>query len=705
MMSGEIISTGVTLIVAGGTAIDLAVQPGGTAIISAGIASSTTISGAATLNLIGGTSVNAIIQGNELVSGGSSLNDTVLGGGFFSASNGVISNLTISSGGSVLEFEAGYQSLNGLIVGSGGIFEGQSVTISNLSAVPGGTDQVGQIFTVSGSVTSVLGYGQAGGSISNGASIYLVPGTFYYGTIVQSGASVTIVQSYTGITGNAPFYDSTILSGGYVSASGGTGDNFNVYSNTVSAGGTIFVSGIGGSELADTIAGTVIIGSGATTSGSTVLAGGMLVVSAAGTDNGTTDSGTLIIKNGAVVSGTLGFAGSGATIELDGTSAVTIGGFDPAAGETIFLSALPFSTGATVSNLGSALVVNDGAASQTIYVSGLATGAAPVLTDDAGSLAIACYAAGTRIATARGAVPVEQIAVGEMLMRAHGGSASVIWVGRRTLDLTRHAEPEYAKPVRVLAGAIEPGRPARDLVVSPRHALCIDGALYEAISLINGATIRQEHDAGRITYHHLELAAHDVIIAEGQPAESYVDRGNRHMFEGQASLWLHPRPDEGVTPETCLPVHRDGPALEALRMRLIARALGMGFVSGDAAAPEVLAGGRRLRPMRDGLYVLPPGLASVVLRSAPFYAGETTSALADKRRLGTALRGARLLCGVQVLPIDLGGSRHRGMYRAAEGTVWTDGNATLALPAYRGTAMLQIDMAEAPARLMRAVFG
>ncbi len=44
--------------------------------------------------------------------------------------------------------------------------------------------------------------------------------------------------------------------------------------------------------------------------------------------------------------------------------------------------------------------------------------------------------------------------------------------------------------------------------------------------LINGTTIRQVA-ADAVTYYHVELPRHDVILAEGLPAESYLDTGNR----------------------------------------------------------------------------------------------------------------------------------------------------------------------------------
>jgi hypothetical protein len=40
--------------------------------------------------------------------------------------------------------------------------------------------------------------------------------------------------------------------------------------------------------------------------------------------------------------------------------------------------------------------------------------------------------------------------------------------------------------------------------------------------LVNGSTVAQV-PVDRITYHHIELAGHDVLLAEGRPAESFLD--------------------------------------------------------------------------------------------------------------------------------------------------------------------------------------
>ena len=68
-------------------------------------------------------------------------------------------------------------------------------------------------------------------------------------------------------------------------------------------------------------------------------------------------------------------------------------------------------------------------------------------------------------------------------------------------------------PVRVSAGAFGPGRPHSDLLLSPDHAVYVGEVLIPIKHLINGSTIVQVPMA-RVTYHHLELPAHDVLLAD-----------------------------------------------------------------------------------------------------------------------------------------------------------------------------------------------
>jgi collagen type I/II/III/V/XI/XXIV/XXVII alpha len=149
-------------------------------------------------------------------------------------------------------------------------------------------------------------------------------------------------------------------------------------------------------------------------------------------------------------------------------------------------------------------------------------------------LSVACYCAGTRILTLRGEVEVEHLAVGDVVLTTAGSARPVRWIGHRRVDCRHHPRPDLVWPVRVRAGAFADGSPRRDLLLSPDHALLLDvgGAACVLIPvkyLINGGAIAQERVAA-VHYYHVELDRHDIVLAEGLPAESYLDTGNRAAF-------------------------------------------------------------------------------------------------------------------------------------------------------------------------------
>jgi hypothetical protein len=181
-----------------------------------------------------------------------------------------------------------------------------------------------------------------------------------------------------------------------------------------------------------------------------------------------------------------------------------------------------------------------------------------------------CFAAGTGIATTRGLVPVECVHPGDRVCTVlRGDTAEVIWVGRRKVDCIRHADPLKVWPVRISAHAFGPGMPATDLVLSPDHAVFVDRVLIPIRLLINGRTVRQI-PVETVSYYHVELAEHDVLLANGMPAESWLDTGDRCRFSnGGEVIALHPD-FSALTREMrgCAPLVRSGPMLEAVRKRL-----------------------------------------------------------------------------------------------------------------------------------------
>jgi uncharacterized repeat protein (TIGR03803 family) len=146
-------------------------------------------------------------------------------------------------------------------------------------------------------------------------------------------------------------------------------------------------------------------------------------------------------------------------------------------------------------------------------------------------IAAVCYYAGTLILTSDGPWPVEELAIGTLVTTADGRNMPVRWIGRNTV-LMRFADPLRVMPVRIRAGALDDGIPNRDLLVSPDHAVLVEGILVQAAALVNGISIMREHDVPEsFVYYHVELAEHALILAEGTPAESFVDNIHRMAFD------------------------------------------------------------------------------------------------------------------------------------------------------------------------------
>lgn len=142
---------------------------------------------------------------------------------------------------------------------------------------------------------------------------------------------------------------------------------------------------------------------------------------------------------------------------------------------------------------------------------------------------IVCYARGTRIMTQAGEVPVEALRVDDVVVTPDGRAVPVSWVGRRRIDCRKHPAPHEVSPVRIRAHAFGEAVPARDLLVSPNHAIAFEDVLIPARLLVDGISVdRPEVDS--IEYFHVELPAHDLLLAEGLAAESYLDCGDRAMF-------------------------------------------------------------------------------------------------------------------------------------------------------------------------------
>jgi hypothetical protein len=296
------------------------------------------------------------------------------------------------------------------------------------------------------------------------------------------------------------------------------------------------------------------------------------------------------------------------------------------------------------------------------------------------------------------------------------GDAAIVWIGQRRIDCLRHPQPQTVWPVRIRAGAFGRNQPQRDLFLSPDHAVFVDGLLIPIRLLMNGTTIRQEARP-QVQYFHVEMERHGVLLAEGLPAESYLDTGNRRRFEnGGAPLLLHPElagVDERSrrSAGSCAPLGVQPVVVAPVWLRLAAQAADMGhpvtvaamttdpqlrlLVGGQAIGPVVLAANR-------AVFVLPQETSMAQLVSRAAAPADVRPWHDDRRRLGVSL--VRVVCrrgeSTTELPVDhpaLSDGWHPVERDGCRQWRWTDGCARLSVPAGTETVELQLaHLAEYP---------
>ncbi len=148
-----------------------------------------------------------------------------------------------------------------------------------------------------------------------------------------------------------------------------------------------------------------------------------------------------------------------------------------------------------------------------------------------------CFLAGTRIATPGGEVAVEDLATGDTVLTADGRAVPVRWIGRQTI-LKRFYGPA-AQPVRIRAGAFAPGVPHSDLNVTAEHGMILDELVVNAGALVDGVSVvwvPLTEVPDRYTVYHIETELHDVILANGAAAETFVDYAGRQRFDNYAEF-------------------------------------------------------------------------------------------------------------------------------------------------------------------------
>ena len=149
-----------------------------------------------------------------------------------------------------------------------------------------------------------------------------------------------------------------------------------------------------------------------------------------------------------------------------------------------------------------------------------------------GAEGVVCFTPGTRLDTPAGPRLVEELVAGDKVITKDNGAQTVVWVGSRNVSGARlYAMPDL-RPIRIRQGALGGGRPAGDLIVSPDHCMLVKGqaaralwgeaeVLVAARELVNGSGVCRDMGAKSVTYYHLMLEHHNVLIANGIETESF----------------------------------------------------------------------------------------------------------------------------------------------------------------------------------------
>lgn len=141
-----------------------------------------------------------------------------------------------------------------------------------------------------------------------------------------------------------------------------------------------------------------------------------------------------------------------------------------------------------------------------------------------------CFLRGTCIMTPTGEVCIEDLQIGDLVKTVRGEAIAVKWIGRQRYKKSGPSWNGSVMPIRISRHALDQRTPHTDLYLSPNHALFIDGVLIRVKDLVNGISIAPSlpPDREMIEYFQIVLDTHEVILAEGAPAETFLLRTSNY---------------------------------------------------------------------------------------------------------------------------------------------------------------------------------
>jgi hypothetical protein len=295
-----------------------------------------------------------------------------------------------------------------------------------------------------------------------------------------------------------------------------------------------------------------------------------------------------------------------------------------------------------------------------------------------------CFCKGALIRTPSGDLPVEKLTAGDVVRTWSGAHRRVTWIGVGRVLATR-GRRTAATPVVVCKGALADNVPHVALRVTKGHSFYLNGVLIPVEFLVNHRSILWDDRAQEVAIYHVELESHDVLIANGAPAESYRDDGNRWLFQNANSGWQLP------PQEACAQVLTGGPLVDSIWRQLLERAGPRpGLPLTDDPDLHLVADGKRLdvatRVGDEHVFHLPSAPISVRIVTRAAVPSELGLAR-DPRELGIALRRLVARKADRRRVIEARDTRlSNGFYafEADNAFRWTNGDAAVPVALFEG---------------------
>lgn len=141
-----------------------------------------------------------------------------------------------------------------------------------------------------------------------------------------------------------------------------------------------------------------------------------------------------------------------------------------------------------------------------------------------------CFCGGTMILTPDGYREIATLAAGDLILTDEGEAKPIVWVGSSEVSVTELLRAPERWPVRIAAHAIAPGVPFSDLLVSAQHRVVLADTTAELLFGEDSVLVAAKHLVGfmadwvkpvaAVTYHHILLECHDMVISNGLATES-----------------------------------------------------------------------------------------------------------------------------------------------------------------------------------------